>query len=99
MRARLEQPERLPRDFEARLVEDVIAQAALKDLDALALDRLELVAQVRQHEGEQRRLRQLAAMQADREATVADRGVRIGKGLAGRDLGESQPLVERERCD
>ena len=63
------------------------------------LEQLELVAQVRQHEGDQRRLRQLAAVQADREPAVADGGVRIGEGLAGRDLREAETFVERERRD
>ena len=50
-----------------------------------------------QHEGQQRRLRELAAVQPDGEPAVGDHGVRVGKGLARRHLREAEPLVERER--
>ena len=99
MRARLEQADRLSRGLDARLVEHVVAEPAIQDRDAALLERLDLVAQVRQHEGDQRRLRQLAAVQADREPAVADGSVRVREGLAGRDLREAEPFVERERCD
>ena len=85
------------RRLEGRLVEDVAAETPVEHHHARGLDRLELPPEIRQHEGEQRRLRQLVLVQADREPAVGDDGIGIGPGLAGGHLGEAEPLVECER--
>ena len=53
--------------------------------------------EVGEHEGQERRLREFVAVQADREAAVGDRRVRIRESFARRHLRESEALVERER--
>ena len=87
----------LARRFEARFVEDVVAEAPVEDLDAGALDRADVFEEVGEHEGQQRRLREFVPVQADREAPVGDRRIRVRESLARRHLREPEPLVERER--
>ena len=55
------------------------------------------LVEVGEHEGQERRLREFVPVQADREAAVGDRGVRIRESLARRHLREPEALVERER--